>query len=114
MAAGVDAADSGGAGEFDEVVEVFVPGELFVASEVVGFLFEGGGDALDVEEGGRIVWSSGWCPCHGMKDWRRAMSEASGKQKAFARLVFQGMNQREAYRQGGRKMQSATRMLPGC
>lgn len=27
------------------------------------------------------------------------MSEASGKQKVFARLVFQGMNQREAYRQ---------------
>lgn len=47
-AAGVDAADSGGTGEFDEVVEVFVPGELF------GFLFEGGGDALNVEEGAGV------------------------------------------------------------
>lgn len=53
-AAGVDAADSGGAGEFDEVVEVFVPGELFVAGEVVGFFFEGGGDALNVEEGAGV------------------------------------------------------------
>lgn len=48
---GEDAVDSGGADEFDGVVEVFVPGELLVAGKMAAFFFEGGGDSLVGEEG---------------------------------------------------------------
>lgn len=41
----------------------------------------------------------GWCSFPEWKERRPAMREKSEKQKAFARLAFRGMNQREAYYQ---------------
>ena len=41
----------------------------------------------------------GWCSFPERKARTPAMRETSEKQKAFARLAFRGMNQREAYYQ---------------